>query len=116
MRFWAGGGNILQSAPSKTNFGGLRKWDSSGLCPFPLRTMTGREQTGGGGEHVQKRCWSPEFSTPPLQLFDIFSAPYRAALKSGTKKRDAGEKFRKKVPRGLPGTVPGRRGMLERNS
>ena len=34
--------------PSKTSFGGLRKWDRSGLCPFPLSKMTGREQTGGG--------------------------------------------------------------------
>ena len=28
--------------PSKTSFGGLRKWDSSGLCPFPLRKITGK--------------------------------------------------------------------------
>ena len=28
-------------------FAGFRKWDSSGLCPFPLRKMTGREQRGG---------------------------------------------------------------------
>ena len=29
-----GGG---QNVSSKTSFGGLRKWDSSRLCPFPLR-------------------------------------------------------------------------------
>ena len=37
--------------PSKTNFGGLRKWDLSGLCPVPLRRMTGREQRGGGNSY-----------------------------------------------------------------
>ena len=39
-----------ESVPSKASFGGLRKWDWSGLRPFPLRKMTLREQTGGGGE------------------------------------------------------------------
>ena len=29
---------------------GTRKWDWSGLCPFPLRKSTGRGQTGEGGE------------------------------------------------------------------
>ena len=50
------GENVLWSAPSKTSFGGLRKWDSSGLCTFPPRKITGCEQTegenritGGGG-------------------------------------------------------------------
>ena len=42
------GGNV-QSEASKTSFGGLRKWDLAGRCPFPLRKMTGCEQTGGGG-------------------------------------------------------------------
>ena len=47
-----GGGNV------SCDFGGgkrtiecalqLRKWDLSGLCPFPLRKMTLREQRGGG--------------------------------------------------------------------
>ena len=32
-----GGGNVLESAPSKSGLGGLRKWDWSGLCPFPPR-------------------------------------------------------------------------------
>ena len=43
-----GGENVPQSNPSKTSFGGLRKWDLSGLCPFPLRRMTLRKQRGGG--------------------------------------------------------------------
>ena len=49
------GRNALQSAPSKTAFGGLRKWDLCGQCPFRLWEMTGRRQTrgkrviGGGG-------------------------------------------------------------------
>ena len=64
------------SAPSKTSFGDLRKWDWSGLCPFPHRKMTGREQGGVGnriiGGGVQNHFWggvswyvfpSPEFSS-----------------------------------------------------
>ena len=43
-----GGGTYYRVRPSKTNFGGLRTWDWSGLCPFPLKKMTGREQTEGG--------------------------------------------------------------------
>ena len=50
MRFW-GGGNVLSSAPSKTSFGGLRKWDLSGLCPSPLTRMTLCEQRGGKSYH-----------------------------------------------------------------
>ena len=42
-----GGESVPQSTPSKTSFGGLRKWDLSGLCPFPLRRMTLRKQRGG---------------------------------------------------------------------
>ena len=52
--------------------------DRSGLCQFPLRKMTGGEQTGGGGKRiiggaVQNRFWggviwyvfpSFELSTP----------------------------------------------------
>ena len=37
-----------ESAPSKASFGGPRKSDGSGLFPFPLRTVTGRGQTGRG--------------------------------------------------------------------
>ena len=76
--FW--GGNVLESAHSKPIFGGLRKWDLSGLCPFPLTRMTLREQTQGGGKSyhkwgVQNRFWggiswyvfpSPEFPPPPF--------------------------------------------------
>ena len=51
---WGGGGNVLWSAPSKTNFGGLRRWDWSGLCPFPLKKITGCEQRGGGGKRIQE--------------------------------------------------------------
>ena len=36
---WGGGGTIGE--PSKTGLGGLRKWDWSGLCPFPSKEMTG---------------------------------------------------------------------------
>ena len=58
-----GGRNVPQSAPSTSSFGGLRKWDSSGLCPFPLRRMTGREQTWGGGERYH-RGGGPNFFGP----------------------------------------------------
>ena len=58
---FGGGENVPESAPSKPSFGGLRKWDSSGLCPFPLRKMTGREQRGGGKRIIsgglQNRFW-----------------------------------------------------------
>ena len=37
-----------ERAFSETRIGGLNKCDWSGLCPFPLRNMTGRGQTGGG--------------------------------------------------------------------
>ena len=51
-----GGGNVscnfggecsIESA-LQNQFWRLRKWDSSGLCPFLLRKMTGCEQTRGG--------------------------------------------------------------------
>ena len=48
VRFW--GGETYYRAP-KTSFGGLRKWDLSGLCPFLLRRMAGREQRGGKSYH-----------------------------------------------------------------
>ena len=55
----AGGGDVLQSVLSKTTFAGLRKSDWSGLCPFPLRKMTGRVQNVPGnriiGGGVQNR-------------------------------------------------------------
>ena len=56
------------------------KWDWSGLCPVPLRKITGREQTGGGtyqrwggpepfwGGVLWHVFPSPEFSTP-LRFF-----------------------------------------------
>ena len=89
MRF-GGGGNMPKRAPSKASAGGLRKWDSSGLCPFPLRKaqrfamrIAGRESIrrknwemakgaanlscdlGGGGKHAEKgplqsQCWRPQ--------------------------------------------------------
>ena len=72
-----GGGKCTTERALQTWFGGLRKWDWSGLCPFPLRrTMTGREKGRGNriiGGGVQNRFWggvlwyvfpSPEFSTP----------------------------------------------------
>ena len=36
--FWGGA--------SKTSFGGLRKWDWSGLCPFPLSKCQGVDGAG----------------------------------------------------------------------
>ena len=76
VRFWGGG--TYHRAPPKLACGCLRKWDSSGLCPFPLKSMTRREQGGGEsytiGEGDPKLflgrglIWyvfpSPEFSTP----------------------------------------------------
>ena len=72
-----------KAPPPKPSFGGLRKWDLSGLCPFPLRRMTLREQRGGGNRiisgGVQNRFWegiswyvfpSPEF--PPLCFLFFF--------------------------------------------
>ena len=41
------GGKRTIKCPSETSFGGLRKWDSSGLCPFPLRKRPGRDKGGG---------------------------------------------------------------------
>ena len=35
--------NVQKSAFSKARFGGLRKWDWSGMCPIPQWQMTGRE-------------------------------------------------------------------------
>ena len=46
------GGDILWSDPSKTTFGGLRKWDCSGRCPLRLREMTGRHQMEGAGNRI----------------------------------------------------------------
>ena len=43
-----GGWERTIECPLQNHFGGLRKWDSSGLCPFPPKKMTLREQNGGG--------------------------------------------------------------------
>ena len=62
VRFW-GEKSLQESVSSKNSFGGVRKWDWSGLCQFFLRKMTGRGQTGGGG----KACFPlPRFFHPPL--------------------------------------------------
>ena len=49
--FWGGGGKRTVECPLQNQFGGPRKWDSSGLCLFSLRKMTGREQGGGKSYH-----------------------------------------------------------------
>ena len=54
-----GGQNVscglgVEIVQEKTSFGGLRKLDSSGLCPFPLRKMTGCEE---GGERIIGGCF-----------------------------------------------------------
>ena len=43
-----GGKRTIECALPKPTFGGLRKWDWSGRCPFPLRDMAARGQKGGG--------------------------------------------------------------------
>ena len=68
-----GGENVLYSAPSKPSFGGLRKWDLSGLCPFPLRKMTLREQRGGGSYH--KWGGPKPFLGRGLGFYGMFSPP-----------------------------------------
>ena len=78
--FGGGGKSYHKAPPPKPVFGGLRKWDLSGLCPFPLRRMTLREQRGGGKSYHKwggpkpffwgGDLWyvfpSPEFPPPPL--------------------------------------------------
>ena len=50
--FGVGGGeHTIERGLQNHSFGGVRKWDWSGLCPFPLRKMTGREQGGGESYH-----------------------------------------------------------------
>ena len=84
-----GRGNIPWSAPSKTTFGGFRKWDWSGQCPFPLRTLTWRGRTGGE-KHIiggaQNNFWggsygmfSPPLSFPP-PLFCRSDKSYRGRV------------------------------------
>ena len=38
---------VYRVHPSKTSFGGLRKWDRSGQCLFLLQKVTERRQTWG---------------------------------------------------------------------
>ena len=47
--FW--GTDYYRVPPPTTTFRGLRKWDLSGLCPFPPKKMTWREQMGGKTYH-----------------------------------------------------------------
>ena len=52
--FGGRGGQSFSSVrpPKPVLEGSERKWDWSGLCPFPLRIITGREQTAGGGKRI----------------------------------------------------------------
>ena len=68
-----------------------QKVDSAGLCPFPLRKTTGREQMGGWGGNVSsvggvgpKPFWgrafygmfSPPLSFPaPISRFEVIFLP-----------------------------------------
>ena len=79
------GGKRTMECTSKTSFGGLREWDWSGLCSFPLRKMTGRGQTGrkriiGGRGGGSKTVFGEGFVVcspllrvfhPPLPLPDV---------------------------------------------
>ena len=51
VRLGGGGGKRTIECPLQNHFGGLRKWDLSGLCPFPPKNMTWREQIGGKAYH-----------------------------------------------------------------
>ena len=71
-------------------FGRLRKWDWSGLCPFPLRKMTGCEHMGSGnriiGGGVQDCFWGRGFmvfSPPPN-----FPSPFVFLREREKKKRE----------------------------
>ena len=44
---FGGGGETYYRAPPPKPLLEASKWDLSGMCPFPLRRMTGREQRGG---------------------------------------------------------------------
>ena len=46
-----GGETYYKVPPPKPVLEASEKWDLSGLCPFPLRRMTGREQRGGGNAY-----------------------------------------------------------------
>ena len=54
--FGGGGGKRTIKHPLQNQFWRpqkvVRKWDLSGLCPFPLRRMTLREQRRGGGNRI----------------------------------------------------------------
>ena len=74
--FGGGGGKRTIEYPLQNQFWRPQKMDSSGLCLFPPRKMTGREQWGGrriigggvqnrfGGEALWYVFPSPEFPTP----------------------------------------------------
>ena len=73
------GGKRAIKCPLQGQFWRPQKWDSSGLCLFPVRKMTGHEQRGGkriisGGVQIRfggGALWyvfpSPE--SPPLLFF-----------------------------------------------
>ena len=74
--FWGGGKGTIE-CPLQTQFWRTKKSDSSGLCPFPQRKMTGREQGGGETYHrwggpklfFGERFYgmsSPPLSSPPF--------------------------------------------------
>ena len=73
--------------PSRASFGGLRKWDLSGLCPFPLRNMRGRKQTGGGQNVPLVGGSKTVFWGGVLDFFFLpspeFSTPLCSSLKEG---------------------------------
>ena len=83
--FFGGGEDALSSVISKPTFGGLRNWDWSGHCLFPLREMTGSRQMGvgiigGGGERFWDRFYGmfppvgPRVFHPLLPLSELHLA------------------------------------------
>ena len=79
--FGGGGGRTIERALHQTGFGGLRKWDWSGLCLFTLRKMTGVNK-GGRSYHrwgCPKPFWGgvlwyafPSLTFPPPLFFSDF--------------------------------------------
>ena len=94
-RDFGGGGKRTIKPPSKTSFGGLRKWDLSGLCPFPLRRMTLRKQRGGGNRIISAGgpkpflgrgfmvCFPLPWVFPPPPLFLSEKEREKQKIKSG---------------------------------